>query len=278
MGNKKKCQVIIVTHNNEKHMQWVMDGLNQSNSDIDIFILDSGSSDTSYLDNLIVKKPIKIKKEGNVGFVKGNNMQLDCIGEYEWTLFLNPDARIDGIDLDNLLRDLSADEYSNVGIVSIPLTRFDIDKKLSLGTVDSMGIKCNWYGKWYDIGSGEPVEIESKDKFISVEAVCGAFLLIRNRLLTEIKDRNGVIGFDSSYFMYKEDIELCQRISKHGFGVIVLNKYHAFHCRGWKKRSSIQHWAKKYSAINDLDLAFRYKKRALPYALIKYIWVNLFEK
>jgi hypothetical protein len=26
-------------------------------------------------------------------------MQLDCIGEYEWTLFLNPDARIDGIDL-----------------------------------------------------------------------------------------------------------------------------------------------------------------------------------
>jgi hypothetical protein len=36
MKNKKKCQVIIVTHNNEKHMQWVMDGLNQSNSDIDI--------------------------------------------------------------------------------------------------------------------------------------------------------------------------------------------------------------------------------------------------
>jgi GT2 family glycosyltransferase len=121
-----------------------------------------------------------------------------------------------------------------------------------------MGIKCNWYGKWYDIGSGEPVEIE-KDKFISVEAVCGAFLLIRNRLLTEIKDRNGVIGFDSSYFMYKEDIELCQRISKHGFGVIVLNKYHAFPLSGWKKRVqySIE---RKYSAINDLDLHLGIKK------------------
>lgn len=276
----RTLKVVTVTHNNEDHIQWLLDGLEKSCLDITIELIDSGSNKTEYLDGLVSKHKVFIRKEENIGFVKGNNIALDDINEFEWVLFLNPDARVEGDELDEVINFFSKPTFCNLGVITLPLVKYDIKLKKNLMIYDSVGIKCDLFGRWVDIDSGVEVrEYNNKNKYHEVEAICGAFMLIKSRVLNDNRDKKGELGFESSYQMYKEDIELSKRISKSGLKNIVFNKYNAFHCRGWNPdRSKVPYWARKNSAINDIDVAFRYKKRALFFALAKYIWVMCIEK
>lgn len=275
-----KCKIIIVTHNNEKHLPWLIEGLESSKSNIEISIVDSGSTNTLYLDEVITKHEIKFYKKTNIGFVKGNNLALEDISETDWVLFLNPDARIEGSDLDEILKFAEDNRDKKYGVIGAPLLRFDIDTKTATGEFDSLGIHCNSYGKWLDVRNEGPGYLKNRDKkAIPVDAICGAFMLISKELLQKCKDKNGVIGFESSYHMYKEDIELSLRIKKAGYTNVLYSGINVFHCRGWnKKRKAVPHWAKLNSAKNDIDIALRYKNRAIPYSLLKYVWVKTFER
>ncbi|MGG7895027.1 glycosyltransferase family 2 protein [Klebsiella aerogenes] len=273
------CVVIIVTYNSQKHIQWALDGLETSINKLLVRIVDSGSTDTSYLDALKTKHELIIEKHDNVGFVAGNNLAIERSGNSEWILLLNPDARIEGSDLDKLL-DIAGDKRNKeVALFSVPLVRFDINTMKSLSVYDSLGIRCNSYGKWYDIGTNEtikypPSELHSNN----IDAICGAFMLLRTKALIQCTDKQGNVGFESSYFMYKEDIELSMRLQKNNWGIKLIDNLNAYHCRGWNpSRSKIPYWARYHSAINDLDLSIRYKKRAFPYALTKYLWVKFIE-
>ena len=273
-----ECLVIIVTHNSQKHIQWCLDGLATSESDLSIKIVDSGSNDTSYLDNLSCKHKLEVIKKDNIGFVKGNNLVLQMGVQCKWTLLLNPDAAIDGSKLDKLLTLANETDNDDIGIFSVPLIRYSIDQMKEMDVYDSLGIAATSYGRWYDIGSSEPLKkLDSNPS--EVLAVCGAFMLIRNDALKVCLDKSNSIGFESSYHMYKEDIELCLRFRKYNWKVMTINHLNAYHCRGWNKpRGKIPFWAKYHSAINDLDLAFRYKKMHMPYAISKYLWVNFVER
>ncbi|WP_409159192.1 glycosyltransferase [Pectobacterium sp. B2J-2] len=276
----KKCLIIIVTHNSNNYINWVIEGLESSNSNLSIRIIDSGSTDTNYLYELKTKHDFNIKEYGNIGFVAANNKALTNISEYDWILFLNPDARVEGKHLDTLLDTVSMEQFSDTGIFSVPLIRYDIEQKKSLNVYDSLGIACNLVGKWSDLSTNEPVDDNhDKKNFSDVDAVCGAFMLVRKHTLEQCLDRKNNVGFERSYHMYKEDIELSLRVKKKGWNVKVINEISAFHCRGWKNnRSEIPYWARYHSAINDVDVAWRYKIRALPYALAKYIWVKFLER
>lgn len=273
-----KCLIIIVTYNSEKHIQWAVDGLSHSKNNLTIRIVDSGSKNTDYLDRLISVHNVEIIKEENIGFVAGNNKALYDAEKYDWVLFLNPDARIDFDKFDLLLDVCSDRNMAHAGIFSVPLVRFDIDKKLPLEVMDSMGIACSSIGRWYDIKSNDAL-VSPKDTISSVDAVCGAFMMIRVKALQQCLDKSGQIGFERSYHMYKEDIELSLRFKKKGWDIKLVNSLNAYHCRGWNSaRNSVPYWARLNSAVNDLDIASRYKLRALPYAIAKYIWVRFFEK
>ncbi|MCL2896205.1 glycosyltransferase family 2 protein [Brenneria tiliae] len=276
----KKCLIIIVTYNSSKHINWAIEGLDSSTSDLTINVIDSGSTDTSYLHNIKTKHHLRIEEYENIGFVAANNKALTNVSDFDWVLFLNPDARIEGKDLDELLTIASLDKFKKTGIFSVPLIRFDIENNKPLGIYDSLGIKCNNIGRWFDLGSNQPVFSDNtKNGFSEVEAVCGAFMLIRRTTLEQCTDRSGGIGFDRNYYMYKEDIELSLRVRKKKWDVTIINDISAFHCRGWNNsRTKTPYWARYYSAINDVDVAWRYKTRALAYALAKYIWVKFIER
>ncbi|KFX21079.1 glycosyltransferase family 2 protein [Pectobacterium betavasculorum] len=278
MGNK--CLIIVVTYNSNKHINWVIEGLESSTSDLTIKIVDSGSTDSSYLYGIKTQHFLHIEEHENIGFVAANNIALTNISEFDWVLFLNPDAMIEGKELDRLLAIASLDKFKNIGIFSVPLIRYDIENKRALGVYDSLGISCNAIGKWFDLGSNQPLlnaDNEQED-FSEVEAICGAFMLVRRTVLEQCTDKSGGIGFERNYYMYKEDIELSLRVRKKKWKLAIINGVNAFHCRGWNhSRSKIPYWARYHSAINDVDVAWRYKFRALPYALAKYVWVKFFE-
>ncbi|MEH6372639.1 glycosyltransferase [Pectobacterium carotovorum] len=276
----KKCLIIIVTYNSNNYINWVVEGLESSKKKLTIRIVDSGSADTTYLHELKTKHDIHIEECENIGFVAANNNALTNISKFDWILFLNPDARVEGKDLDTLLDTVCLDEFKDTGIFSVPLIRFDIEQKKSLNIYDSLGIACSLIGKWFDLSTNEPVSNDiDKKSHSNVDAVCGAFMLVRKATLEECLDRTNNIGFERNYYMYKEDIELSLRVKKKKWGVKIIKNISAFHCRGWNgNRSKTPYWARYHSAINDVDVAWRYKIRALPYALAKYIWVVFVER
>lgn len=278
--NKKKLLIVIVTYNSEKHLQWNVDGM-AGCLDIDLCVVDSGSKDTTYIDQLNCPANVSLTviKEENVGFVKGNNLALGDLALYDYVLYLNPDAKINENDLAKLIQVADLPANAEYGGFTVPLIRYDINTKSSLNVYDSVGIGCNSIGRWYDLNANEPVKTNNLTGLSEIEAICGAFMLVRGHVLREAVDSKGKPGFESSFYMYKEDIELSCRIIKKGYKLGLFRDVTAFHCRGWQgSRKNIAYWAKYQSAKNDIFVAIRYKKRALPFTIAKYIVVCLFER
>lgn len=276
---QKKILIIIVTYNSEKHLQWNVDGM-AGDLNIDLCIVDSGSKDTTYIDELSIPQNVSLRviKEKNVGFVKGNNLALDESQRYDYVLYLNPDAKIEEKDLTKLLDAADAPSHARFGAFTVPLIRYDINTKQSLNVYDSVGIGNSAIGRWYDIDANSPVKAATSSGVSEIEAICGAFMLVRGQVLMNALDSRGKPGFESSFYMYKEDIELSRRIIKNGFKLGLFHDVTAFHCRGWQgSRKDIAYWARYESAKNDIFVAVRYKKLALPFSIAKYILVRFFE-
>ncbi|HDZ1465529.1 TPA: glycosyltransferase family 2 protein, partial [Klebsiella pneumoniae] len=113
---------------------------------------------------------------------------------------------------------------------------------------------------------------------VNYEAICGAFMLCRVSALMQLKDSSGNIGFEESFFMYKEDIELSLRI-KRKWQILMFHDLFAYHCRGWGgERKKNPYWSRLISAKNDMKIASKFKKRALPFSILKYLYVILIER
>lgn len=277
--SEKKILVVVVTYNSEKHLQWNVDGMAGS-LPIDLCVVDSGSKDTSYIDNLRCPENVSLRviKKDNVGFVKGNNLALGNLHLYDYVLYLNPDAKIEEKDLASLLVVADAPSNAQYGAFTVPLIRYDINTKSSLNIYDSVGIGCSSIGRWYDIDANVPVKPHASKGVSEVEAICGAFMLVRGQVLREALDSKSQPGFESSFYMYKEDIELSRRIIKKGYKLALFSGVTAFHCRGWQgSRKDIAYWARYQSAKNDIFVACRYKRRALPFSVAKYLLVRFIE-
>lgn len=275
MNNKivNKILVVIVTHNSEKFLKWNIEPLVESNEICDVRIVDSGSKDLSYLKEIECDVE-KIIYEDNIGFAKANNRALYDIDRYSSVLFLNPDARIEVENL-KLLHSRLPETLEMYGIVSVPLIKYDIDKNTSENVYDSLGIICDKFGRWKDIRCD--VRSINNAPVFRIDAICGAFMLISSRVLKECRTPHGNIGFDETYYMYKEDIELSLRISKK-FKLKIFNDLSAYHCRGWnKKRKEVPYWSRLISARNDVKLAVSYRLFNLPFACAKYLFVRIFE-
>ena len=114
----------------------------------------------------------------NLGYAKGNNLALSKV-KTKYALILNPDARLEKDALKNFLK--SAQELKNFAIIAPKIQTAD------------------------DLAKKDKV----KRKLIEVKSVKG-FAMFLN--LEEFKD----IGFfDSNFFIYFEEIDLCKRLLKY---------------------------------------------------------------
>jgi hypothetical protein len=68
--------------------------------------------------------------------------------------------------------------------------------------------------------------IENSPTAVPVEVAIGAFVVARCELLQALH------GFDESYFMFIEDVDLCQRVARAGKGVYVLPQARMIHLGG----------------------------------------------
>jgi GT2 family glycosyltransferase len=264
--------VVIVTHNSERLIDRCITSLeNQSIAASRVVFVDSGSTDPTYLDHLSSKTGYEVHLKQNIGFAAANNFGLDLVAaSSEYLCLMNPDTFLESGTFESALSLLST--QTEVAIVGGRLKGFDIEHGRPTGLLDSTGIFRSWYGRWYDRGQGET----NSDNFRvpeEVPAVCGAFMFCRTAALQEEMPT----VFDESYFMYKEDIDLCLRLRKKGWKLLYAPEVEAYHARGWTSdRKEISHETRCLASRNEIRLNLTHRSPYLIWALGKYLAVRLF--
>jgi N-acetylglucosaminyl-diphospho-decaprenol L-rhamnosyltransferase len=150
--------------------------------------------------------------ETNAGFSRANNPAL-AHGREPYALVLNPDTRIIPGALQRLVEAMEA--HPEVGIAGPRLeledgtldhaSRRSFPTPLSaLGHFTGLGRREGATGRLADYRAPE---VESGP----VDAVNGAFMLIRRAALEQVG------AFDTRYWMYMEDLDLCYRFAQAGW-------------------------------------------------------------
>lgn len=246
-----------------------------------IILVDSGSADTKYLEAYAdLPNVVLVLDKDDIGFCRANNLgMLRLAPNVDYVFFLNPDAMLTPTFLDDAISYMEQPKHSHVGALTGMVLGYDIDEGKPSGRYDSTGIFHRWYGKWYDRGQGELIDQTLYMKEESVPAICGAVFFCRKTALDSILLRGKEV-FDSTFYMYKDDIDLSMRLRAKGWDVKYVPALIAYHCRGWHRdRSKMPRAFRLCSAWNELRLHARsWKPVPVAYSLCKYAAVKLLDK
>ena len=262
--------IIIVTHNSQTFIPRCLEAIDcQTVLPCQIIVIDSGSDDTAYLNEISKRKDSIVRSFSNIGFAAANNRGLEHLhSRCDYLLFINPDTFLSESAIEKSLEII--EPLPDVAILTGLLEGYDSAHSCKTGKIDSSGIFRSWYGRWYDRGQGDPIEHKTHHSE-NIPAICGAFMFCR---LGAVKSEFPAL-FDESFFMYKEDIELCVRLSAKGWKLHYSPQIKAFHCRGWKdNRRQISRNLKLMSAENEIKMYKRHPSIYMIWAQMKYFLVR----
>ncbi|AHJ73334.1 glycosyltransferase [Kosakonia sacchari] len=167
------------------------------------------------------------------GFGENNNIIFEFCQKHEglqeddWFLVLNPDVAIEPSVIANLIQDMNK---NNQKIAAINLfkdferTRYDNSIRSYPRAVD--------FASSYIFGVNKTIIDKSKiDKPTIVDWASGSFLMFNCNLYRQLG------GFDTRYFMYCEDIDICYRANQiHGEKVVYYPQHQAIHLAAHSNR------------------------------------------
>lgn len=226
-----KLSVIIVNYNGISFLEECFNSLENNLIGIsyEIIVVDNDSQDEScnFIKNHFPKVKL-IESNQNLGFGKANNLGVqNAIGET--ILLLNNDT----ILLDNLLPAIET-LYSKPEIGIVAINMLDANKNFlsAVGRFPSPFklIKISFLNdnrKVFKTGIFNEVLYE-------VDWVSGSFMLLKKA------DFEAVNGFDSDYFMYIEDVDLCKKLEKIGKKCVFRADLNYIHFVGFNKSREIK--------------------------------------
>jgi len=153
-----------------------------------------------------------VAAQRNLGFAAATNLAIR-LGGARYFLALNPDTRVRAGTLERLLGLM--DEDASIGICGCRLEREDgtFDHAARRAFPTPLGALAHFTG----VGrrpSAPAALAQYRAPHVErgpVDAVSGAFMLIRRRALAEV----GL--FDEGYWLYMEDLDLCYRFAAAGW-------------------------------------------------------------
>lgn len=213
-----KISLAVVTFNNAELIQGCLSSILAQSEQVQVYIVDNASEDKTV--NVLKTLPgidrvRLIENQTNVGFGAGHNQVIACV-DSEYHVLCNPDIVVNPDTL-NILADYM-ERHPDIGLVC---PRFNYnDGRLQannhrLPTVFDLALrrlapkslkKClekrmNRY-LMLDVG----YELSCDVPFVS-----GAFMFCRTAVLRQVG------GFDTRYFLYFEDVDLCRKVQLAGF-------------------------------------------------------------
>ncbi|MDX1373082.1 MAG: glycosyltransferase family 2 protein [Nitrososphaeraceae archaeon] len=207
----KRMSIIIVNYRTPELVVNCIDSLNHYNLNIDVelIVVDNDSSDGSKEKVTSKFKDVKwIQNESNLGFGKANNLGIGKASN-DIVLLLNSDVIANEFFLENMI-DLFTNDSENIGLATCQMINVDGTFQKSCTKFNASFKELLSYNLLLDkIGFNK---YKGKE---GIKAVFGACLIFS-------KNRIKHLGFfDEDFFMYSEEFELCNRLTKVGFDLKV---------------------------------------------------------
>lgn len=224
-----RLTTVIVTYASEPLIRSCLDSVlaNAPSCGMKLVVVDNSSPDRT-VEIVRTEYPTVevIARSTNDGFAVANNRALRDLST-EYVLVLNPDTRIEAGTLDHLIASMDAD--ATIGVMGCRLLTKD-------GTLDHAAkrsipspLQAASYFALRAVGrtgSGYVRPDLDDDAIADVDAINGAFMLIRAGALSEV----GLL--DENYWMYGEDLDWCVRFRAAGWRVVYDGSVIAHHLKG----------------------------------------------
>jgi GT2 family glycosyltransferase len=223
----------------------------------ELIVVDNHSSDGSAeMVSREFSEAILLANSDNLGFARANNQAFRiCRGRY--VLLLNPDTAV----LDHGLDEMMAIMESRREVAALGCRLLNTDGSVQRWTGGSppglLNIACHYFFA-HRVLPGfllpPPLFLEAEPASnAEVGWVSGACMLLRR----------GAIGerlFDERFFMYGEDLELCQRLIQAGWKVLYTPGVQILHCGG--RSLELQTAEVQMSRLRGLRQAFAMHRRS----------------
>ena len=203
---------VIVTYNSKNTVRACIDSV-RSEGVSDIVIVDSNSTDGTQSDISNLEGRV-IELSENRGFGFAANAGADLLNT-DYVLFINPDAYLRSGAPSSMMKVMnSRNKIGAVGGMLVDVR--GAPEPYSFGeTVTPFGIVARAWRRQKSVFAP-----------VSVGWVSGGALLVNRRVF------QGIGGFDDSFFLYWEDVDLCRRIKECGFDVYIDPNAVVVHVRG----------------------------------------------
>ncbi|MCX7797887.1 MAG: glycosyltransferase [Melioribacter sp.] len=244
--------IIIVNYNVKEFLLNLLDSIRKAlnNLSVEIIVVDNASEDGSV--DVIKEKFPEVKlivNEKNIGFGAANNLALK-IAKGKYFLLLNPDTILREDTLVKMIEFF--DKHPECGIAGCKVLNPDGTLQLAC----RRGFPGPWtsFTKVMGLSKLFPksrlfarynLTYLDENQTYEVDAVSGAFMMLRR----EVYEKIG--GFDSQFFMYGEDLDLCYRAQKANYKVFYVHSTEIIHYKGEStKRSKIDETKLFYDAMH----------------------------
>lgn len=230
-----KVAIIIVNYNDVDDTIKYVETISNYNVINRIVVVDNLSTTIGAFENLKKLENEKVKviqSEKNGGYDYGNNVgvkYLDSLGEkYDYIIVSNPDISVSEEAINKCLNILESDEKIAVVAPRMfnkenkPIRRSSWKMRTFwLDVVHSTRILELLFYKV--LRGGEYLEKDYQNELLEVEAISGAFFIIRNKTLREID------LLDENVFLFYEEDILAKQLAEKGYKTISLNSEKFIH-------------------------------------------------
>ena len=221
--------IVIVNWNAGRFLSDCLDSIEENSEGLvaSVTVVDNGSRDGS--DKYAERRESShlIRTGQNLGFGKGCNVGA-AIGDADFLLFLNPDARLLPGSLSACHEFMNSERGGRIGICGVQL--LDDNSMLSktssrFPSTGNLIARATGLDKLVPTWGTRMVEWDHSESR-KVDQVMGAFFFIRRALFEELG------GFDEHFFVYFEEVDLSKRSSDAGWGSWYLADAKAMHYGG----------------------------------------------
>jgi len=260
--------IVIVNYNTEKLLRSCLESVyaGANGTPLDIWVVDNNSRDNSVamLKSLFPMVKV-IKNPSNVGFSRANNVVVSQ-SRSDFILLLNPDTLIIDDAIERVVKFMK--EHPEVGIAGCKVLNRDGTLQLacrrSIPTPEVAFYRLTGLSKLFPksrVMAKYNMTYESPDQTHEVDAVSGAFLMIRRQVVEEVGP------LDERFFMYGEELDWCLRTKRAGWSVMYYPDAQIVHYKGestkYNSRKAAlefyramylfhrKHFAKDYSPVTN---------------------------
>lgn len=209
-----RVSVVVVNYNCADVIERPLRSLrDQTWGDVEAVVVDCDSHDGSM--ELVADRfpeAVRVPLGFNAGFAEANNRGV-AAATGEFVMLLNPDAWLEPDSLEGLARILRDDP--GVGVVGGTVRHED-------GTVQEMGNLVDRLGFPVPRRHGAEAPIDRRAFFVG-----GCAMMMRRR------DWDRLGGFDSRFFMFFEEVDLCWRAQRAGLDVAIVPAVTIWHLGGF---------------------------------------------